>query len=106
MYFTVAVIHEMVFIVFFLLFFLQIFTYFLLKQTTSVQALLCCGVIIFGFLLGVNQEGEAGKLNYEAEILAASLQNQHNEFATSMDPDQPAHPRSLIRINAVRLQTL
>jgi hypothetical protein len=23
-----------------------------------------------------------------------------------MDPDQPAHPRSLIRINAVRLQTL
>jgi hypothetical protein len=23
-----------------------------------------------------------------------------------MDPDQPAHPRSLIRIHAVRLQTL
>jgi hypothetical protein len=23
-----------------------------------------------------------------------------------MDPDQPAHPRSLIRIHAVRLQTI
>jgi hypothetical protein len=37
---------------------------------------------------------------------AASWQNQHSAFATSMDPDQPAHPRSLIRIHAVRLQTL
>jgi hypothetical protein len=27
-------------------------------------------------------------------------------FATSMDTDQAAHPRSLIRIHAVRLQTL
>jgi hypothetical protein len=27
-------------------------------------------------------------------------------FATSMDPDQPARPRSLISIHAVRLQTL
>jgi hypothetical protein len=35
-----------------------------------------------------------------------SKQNQHNGFATSMDPDQPAHPSSLIRIHAVRLQTL
>jgi hypothetical protein len=39
-------------------------------------------------------------------IWAASRQNQHNGSATSMDPDQPAHPRSLIRIHAVRLQTL
>jgi hypothetical protein len=30
---------------------------------------------------------------------------KHNGFATSMDPDQSAHPRSLIRIHAVRLQT-
>jgi hypothetical protein len=37
---------------------------------------------------------------------AASWQNQHNGFATSMDPDQPAHLRSLIRIHAVRLPTL
>jgi hypothetical protein len=27
-------------------------------------------------------------------------------FATSIDPDQPAHPRNLIRIHAVRLPTL
>jgi hypothetical protein len=39
-------------------------------------------------------------------IWAASRQNQHSAFATSMDPDQPAHPRSLIRIHAVRLPTL
>jgi Co/Zn/Cd efflux system component len=39
-------------------------------------------------------------------IWAASLQNQHNGFATSMDPDQPSHPHSLIRIHVVRLQTL
>jgi hypothetical protein len=37
---------------------------------------------------------------------AASWQNQHNGFATSMDPDQPVHTRSLIRIHAVRLQTI
>jgi hypothetical protein len=35
-----------------------------------------------------------------------SRQNQHSAFATSTDPDQPAHPRSLIRIHAVRLPTL
>jgi hypothetical protein len=35
-----------------------------------------------------------------------SQQNQHNGFATSMDQDKPAHPRSLIRIHAVRLHTL
>jgi hypothetical protein len=39
-------------------------------------------------------------------IWAASRQNQHSAFAISMDPDQPAHPRSLIRIHAVRFQTL
>jgi hypothetical protein len=33
-------------------------------------------------------------------------QNQHSGFATSMDPDQPAHPRSLIRIHTVRCQFL
>jgi hypothetical protein len=35
-----------------------------------------------------------------------SRQNQHSAFATSMDPDQPAHPCSLIRIHAVRLPSL
>jgi hypothetical protein len=37
---------------------------------------------------------------------AMSRQNQHNGFATGMDPEQPAHPHSLIRIHAVRLPTL
>jgi hypothetical protein len=37
---------------------------------------------------------------------AASRQNQHSAFATSMDPDQPAHPHSLIRIHVVRNQFL
>jgi hypothetical protein len=40
------------------------------------------------------------------EMSAASQQNQHSVIATSMDPDQPAHPPSLIRIHTVRLQTL
>ena len=31
----------------------QIFSYFLLKQGTSLNALLCCGVIVLGFYLGV-----------------------------------------------------
>jgi hypothetical protein len=34
-------------------------------------------------------------------IWAASWQNQHELFATSVDPDQPALPRSLISIHAV-----
>jgi hypothetical protein len=38
--------------------------------------------------------------------LSRVMTNQHNGFATSMDPDQPAHSRSLIRIHDVRLQTL
>jgi hypothetical protein len=37
---------------------------------------------------------------------ATSWQNQHSGVATSMDPDQPAHPRSLVRIHAFRLLTL
>jgi hypothetical protein len=43
-------------------------------------------------------------INYEfplcSNIWAASRQNQHNGFATSMDPDQPAYSCSLIRTHA------
>jgi hypothetical protein len=46
--------------------------------------------------------GNAGALN----IWAASWQKQRNAFPTSMDRDQPVHPRSLIRIHAVWLPTL
>ncbi|XP_037077419.1 GDP-fucose transporter 1-like isoform X2 [Pollicipes pollicipes] len=38
-------------------------TYLILGQKTSVQSIVCCGVIIFGFLLGVDQEGVAGSLS-------------------------------------------
>ncbi|KAL2089062.1 hypothetical protein ACEWY4_015961 [Coilia grayii] len=41
-----------------------IFTYTIIKQTTSVRALLCCGVILGGFWLGVDQEGVAGSLSW------------------------------------------
>lgn len=34
-----------------------ILTYIVLKQKTSVPALICCGVIVFGFFLGCDQEG-------------------------------------------------
>ncbi|XP_041644944.1 GDP-fucose transporter 1 isoform X1 [Cheilinus undulatus] len=40
------------------------FSYLILKQTTSIQALLCCGMILGGFWLGVDQEGVAGSLSW------------------------------------------
>ncbi|NXX46001.1 FUCT1 protein, partial [Tricholaema leucomelas] len=39
-------------------------SYVLLKQTTSLYALLACGVIIGGFWLGVDQEGAEGTLSW------------------------------------------
>uniref|UniRef100_A0A8C8RH59 Solute carrier family 35 member C1 n=1 Tax=Pelusios castaneus TaxID=367368 RepID=A0A8C8RH59_9SAUR len=39
-------------------------SYFLLKQTTSIYALLTCGVIIGGFWLGIDQEGAEGTLSW------------------------------------------
>nr|XP_055073735.1 GDP-fucose transporter 1 isoform X1 [Misgurnus anguillicaudatus] len=41
-----------------------ILSYLMLKQTTSYYALACCGVILGGFWLGVDQEGVAGSLSY------------------------------------------
>jgi len=41
-----------------------VFTYILLQQTTSVRAIGCCGIIIAGFLLGVDQEGASGSLSW------------------------------------------
>uniref|UniRef100_A0A0B6ZMF5 Sugar phosphate transporter domain-containing protein n=1 Tax=Arion vulgaris TaxID=1028688 RepID=A0A0B6ZMF5_9EUPU len=40
-----------------------VFTYMMLQQTTSGKALLCCGVIIAGFFMGVDQEGASGTLS-------------------------------------------
>uniref|UniRef100_T1GK74 Sugar phosphate transporter domain-containing protein n=1 Tax=Megaselia scalaris TaxID=36166 RepID=T1GK74_MEGSC len=39
-------------------------TYALLRQKTSLQCIICCGVVVFGFLLGVDQES-LKVLNYE-----------------------------------------
>ncbi|XP_071492174.1 GDP-fucose transporter 1-like [Diadema antillarum] len=39
-------------------------SYFMLKQTTSFRAILCCVIIIAGFLVGVNEEGSLGTLSY------------------------------------------
>jgi len=40
-----------------------VLTYFFLKQSTSPQALVCCGVIVGGFFFGVDQEGAVGSLS-------------------------------------------
>ncbi|KAF4083549.1 hypothetical protein AMELA_G00143230 [Ameiurus melas] len=39
-------------------------SYVILKQTTSLYAMLCCGVILGGFWLGVDQEDAAGSLSW------------------------------------------
>nr|XP_046250823.1 GDP-fucose transporter 1 isoform X2 [Scatophagus argus]XP_046250831.1 GDP-fucose transporter 1 isoform X2 [Scatophagus argus] len=43
-------------------------SYVILKQTTSLQAILCCGIILGGFWLGVDQEGVAGSLSWTGVI--------------------------------------
>jgi hypothetical protein len=48
---------------------------------------------------------ELSNISYSCCIWAASRHNQHSGFVTSMDPDQPVHPCSLIRNHAVRLIT-
>lgn len=39
-------------------------SYVVLKQTTSLKAIVCCGIILGGFWLGVDQEGMAGSLSW------------------------------------------
>ncbi|XP_029953228.1 GDP-fucose transporter 1 [Salarias fasciatus] len=41
-----------------------LFSYFILKKTTSVRALFCCGIILGGFWLGIDQEGLTGTLSW------------------------------------------
>ncbi|XP_033647597.1 GDP-fucose transporter 1-like [Asterias rubens] len=52
-----------------------ILSYVFLKQTTSLRALVCCCVIIGGFVLGVKEEDSAGVLSYTGVIygILASL---------------------------------
>ncbi|KRX23515.1 GDP-fucose transporter 1, partial [Trichinella nelsoni] len=43
---------------------LQIFSYLILNSVSSCKVLFCCGMIVSGFLLGVNQESVHGTLSY------------------------------------------
>jgi hypothetical protein len=43
-------------------------------------------------------------MHYPETQMSRVTKNQRNAFATSMNPDQPAHSRSLISIHAVRYQ--
>ena len=39
-------------------------TYYFFGEKTSRNAIVCCGIIIAGFLLGIDQEKGLGKCNY------------------------------------------
>ncbi|EDO42347.1 predicted protein [Nematostella vectensis] len=43
-------------------------TYVILGQSTSYKAVICCAVIIGGFLMGVDQEGSSGKISYSGVL--------------------------------------
>lgn len=45
-----------------------VFTYFILGKRTSTMAIVCCTVIIGGFFLGVDQEGDLGSLSIKGTI--------------------------------------
>ncbi|XP_028649661.1 GDP-fucose transporter 1 [Erpetoichthys calabaricus] len=63
-----------------------VFSYVILKQTTSFGALLCCGVIIGGFLLGVDQEEAEGSISWIGILygIFASLCVSLNAIYTKM----------------------
>ncbi|XP_031704521.1 GDP-fucose transporter 1 isoform X1 [Anarrhichthys ocellatus] len=43
-------------------------SYVVLKQTTSIQAIVCCGIILGGFWLGVDQEATTGSLSWTGVV--------------------------------------
>jgi len=43
-------------------------TYFILGQKTSLSAIMCCGIIVAGFYLGVDQEDQAGSFSLSGTI--------------------------------------
>lgn len=45
-----------------------IFTYFILGKKTSTKAIVSCAIIIVGFFLGVDQEGDLGSLSIKGTI--------------------------------------
>merc|ERR1712226_339365 len=61
-----------------------IMSYLILGQKTSVKAIACCGIIILGFYLGVDEEGNAGSLSIMGTIFGvlASLTVSLNSIYT------------------------
>nr|AKN21646.1 slc35c-2 [Schmidtea mediterranea] len=49
-----------------------IFTYLLLKTSTSLKVMVCCAVIIFGFWLGVDQEEKLGSLSWKGVLFGVA----------------------------------
>lgn len=45
-----------------------IFTFFILGKRTSSKAIACCAIIIVGFFLGVDQEGDLGSLSVKGTV--------------------------------------
>lgn len=50
-----------------------VLTYLLLGQTTSMMALLCCGVIVSGFILGVEEEFDVSYLGVFFGLMASNF---------------------------------
>ncbi|XP_047435787.1 GDP-fucose transporter 1-like [Mugil cephalus] len=66
-----------------------LFSYFILKQTTSLQALMCCGIILGGFWLGVDQEGMTGALSWSGVffgVLASACVSLNAIFTKKVMP--------------------
>ncbi|XP_055338283.1 GDP-fucose transporter 1-like [Paramacrobiotus metropolitanus] len=59
-------------------------SYVILRETTSLRAIICCGIIIFGFLLGVQQEDVSGSLSIAGVVFGvlASLFTSLNAIYT------------------------
>lgn len=53
-------------------FFNVVFSYLILGQKTSSRAIMCCGFIIAGFVLGVREEGSITNLSYKGVIFGVT----------------------------------
>ena len=45
-----------------------LFTFLILGKKTSMKAIICCAIIIVGFFLGVDQEGDLGSLSVKGTV--------------------------------------
>lgn len=51
---------------------LQVFSYVILGQSTSIRAIGCCCLIIMGFSLGIKEEGQLGDLSYKGVLFGVT----------------------------------